>query len=176
MLRGSISIDCAEVDSSSDALPILAPSTHALPTIRALRATSSAQENITQDSSIELEQPIILSLQSITTEVESIEGICRLAGMPIPTSGMWHLPSRWSSASDEEKDTYKILFEPERDLCASVIPHNWIDALEAFQSGTKTGEIGGKASYIVQGPKGVGKSTFSKLLANTLLTRYEARY
>ncbi|KAK9897342.1 hypothetical protein P389DRAFT_55928 [Cystobasidium minutum MCA 4210] len=176
VIKGSISIACATIDASSSALPIFAPSTHALPTIRALRAQSSpVSDSVPSESSIsELEQLIILTLSSISAGIENIESICRLAGMPIPSSGMWHVSNRWSSASQADKESFKILLEPERDLCASVIPHNWLEALEQLgdTEPSSQGGANGLPSYIVQGPKGVGKSTFSKLLVNTLLSSH----
>lgn len=169
VLRGIVSIDCATLTSSSSPVTIMAPSTHALPTIRAVRS-SPAQEatHWPYASSEQLEQPIVIDMRSVQTGIEGIESVCRLAGMPIPSGGMWQQPNRWSSAPQDTKDTYRLLLEPERDHCATVIPHNWVEALESVESHPAEGN----STYIVQGPKGVGKSTFSKLLVNTLSSRY----
>jgi polynucleotide 5'-hydroxyl-kinase GRC3/NOL9 len=169
VLRGIISIDCATLTSSSSPVMIMAPSTHSLPTIRAVRSSSPQEApNWPYTSSKPLEQPIVVILQSVQSGIEGIESISRLAGMPIPSGGMWQQPNRWSSAPNAAKATYKLILEPERDHCATVIPHNWVEALEHVDLQSTEGN----ATYLVQGPKGVGKSTFSKLLVNTLLSRY----
>lgn len=173
VIRGAISIDCATLTPSSNPVTLLLPSTHALPVMRAVRSSASkeAQPYHHQEgkASPGLEQPIVISLQNVQSGIESIESVCRLAGMPIPSGGMWQPSNRWSSASEESKDTYKVLLEPERDHCGTVIPHNWIEALESGASSSSSDS--GERAYIVQGPKGVGKSTFAKLLVNTLLSQ-----
>lgn len=174
-MRGTVIIDCAVISASSDPITIMSPSTHALPVIRAVRSSTSRQaetHNVEDGASARLKQPIVVALQSIQSGIESIETVCRLAGMPIPSGGMWQTPNRWSSASEESKDTYKILLEPERDHCATIVPHNWMEALETVTSASSSNDGEGGLTYIVQGPKGVGKSTFSKLLVNTLLSKY----
>jgi polynucleotide 5'-hydroxyl-kinase GRC3/NOL9 len=187
VFRGSITIDSAILSTSSPPLPIFAPSTHSLPTIRAIRAPSSSSTSSTVSAPKafklpftlqildDLDFPIVISLQSLQTGIEGIESICRLAGMPLPQGGMWQVPSRWNTSSvpqDVQNDTYRILLQPERDLCATVVPHTWHEALSNMPSSdTSAGQV---PSCIIQGPKGVGKSTFSKLLVNTLLSRYVA--
>lgn len=175
VLRGAISIDCAVITASSAPITIMSPSTHALPIIRAVRSplTRQAEQQGGSDRSTEgLEQPIIIELHSMHSGVEGIESVCRVVGMPIPSGGMWQLSNRWPSGSEESKDTYKVLLEPERDHCATVVPHNWVEALDNVALASPSGNREGASTYVIQGPKGVGKSTFSRLLANTLLSQY----
>lgn len=136
-----------------------------------MRSSSTTESPWPYTESNKLEQPILIALRSIQAGVEGIEAICRLAGMPIPSGGMWQLANRWSSASEESKDTYKILLESERDHCATVVPHNWVEALESVESASPRDSGLPNPAYLIQGPKGVGKSTFGKLLINTLLSR-----
>ena len=62
--------------------------------------------------------------------------------------------------------------QPERDITATLLPDNWMEALSAIGTDTpeEINDIDEGDTYLVQGPKGVGKSTFAKLLVNRLLS------
>lgn len=67
--------------------------------------------------------------------------------------------------------------EPEPDLVASILPENWRLALEQLSNVQQDDSVEDTQSRdpilaVVQGPKGTGKSTFSKLLVNSMLGRY----
>ena len=74
--------------------------------------------------------------------------------------------------------------QPERDLMAAILPENWRQALDTLagpptvrpdgpvQMGLGAPEGEHATICLVQGTKGVGKSTFAKLAVNALMTRY----
>ena len=98
ILRGSIFIDGAILETNSGACDVFAPTTHPLPVVQAIsevEAVSPDNINMMQlPYGIQFkdqmpEFPVVLLLRDNQSGIEGIEKICKLAGMPIPTNGMW---------------------------------------------------------------------------------------
>jgi polynucleotide 5'-hydroxyl-kinase GRC3/NOL9 len=196
VLRGALHLDSAILTPAQAPLDVFAPSTHPLPILSARLAKSSKSigtSDIPIDETLS-EYPVVILLRDKTAGIEGIEGVCRLAGMPIPRQGMWGL----STGSSESLQlvsgrTFQIVSqasfitalngidasvlylrqvtEPEPDLIATILPENWRLALEAVTA-TQSEDSpmqDGPIITLIQGSKGTGKSTFSKLLVNSLL-------
>ncbi|EFX00884.1 RNA processing protein [Grosmannia clavigera kw1407] len=75
----------------------------------------------------------------------------------------------------EAKETFQILYTPQDGTTRSqglVSPPEWNKLMAELAAAKRTGSrrSGGAGVYFVCGPKGSGKSTFSRLLTNRLLT------
>lgn len=196
ILRGSVTIDCGVLDTTSQPFTLFAPTTHSLPVLRASYAQASSSAPSTKlhlpdglaFSEVLEAYPVVMLIQDVQTGIEGIEGVAKVAGMPVPINGFWTSqftgPQMISGSTFElvciqcgslraaaDLTTFDQITQPERDITATLLPDNWMEALSSIGSDASE-EINGMDegdTYIVQGPKGVGKSTFAKMLVNRLL-------
>lgn len=83
----------------------------------------------------------------------------------------------WNEQRDKASDTFQILYSPEDGTARSqglVMPPEWNKLLSELATSKKNpGAKSLPAVYFVCGPKSSGKSTFTRLLTNRLLTEVD---
>ncbi|ATY65047.1 RNA processing Grc3 [Cordyceps militaris] len=152
VLAGEVAIVGATLTASETIHWVHAPHCHALPVIRTSEKTRLELHNENAD------RPLFC-LSSLSPLYQRI----------------WHKPDRNSEETDSSsEDTFKILCTSEDAPKRSVIqelnsPPEWNKAISDIIGSTKV-DRQTQISALVCGPKGAGKSTFSKLLTNRLLT------
>ncbi|KAL9009359.1 MAG: hypothetical protein Q9173_005604 [Seirophora scorigena] len=157
--KGAISILGATLRQSSRIYRVFAPSTHSLPSIRPLR------------------NPFGPGNQETSITISNCNSGLRLLGQASPKlSRLWNkAPSRsdgtgialnlsnrtFQSLGRSSDDAYK------RPLRVIETPSDWQALIPALTSSSHAQQ---NKTLLVCGPKGSGKSTFSKMLTNALLT------
>ncbi|BGO95163.1 hypothetical protein NBRC10512_001890 [Rhodotorula toruloides] len=165
--------------------PLFAPSSHPIPSIRALPPPSPVSTNATlllpsgQELSLAPFVAVVL-VADLQTGVEGIERVFSAAGMGC---GVGLFGRRGEGERREEVEggkTWALVREPSPSLAGLREVEAWTSAfsstlppsprLPLASNGVATSD---RLVAIVEGPKRVGKSTFAKMLVNQLLERYE---
>ncbi|BGP11033.1 Polynucleotide 5'-hydroxyl-kinase grc3 [Rhodotorula toruloides] len=165
--------------------PLFAPSSHPIPSIRALPPPSPVSTNATlllpsgQELSLAPFVAVVL-VADLQTGVEGIERVFSAAGMGC---GVGLFGRRGEGERREEVEggkTWALVRESSPSLAGLREVEAWTSAFSATlppsprtlsaPNGVSTSD---RLVAIVEGPKRVGKSTFAKMLINQLLERYE---
>lgn len=158
--KGAISILGAVLYQSSTIHRIFAPSTHSLPSIRPIR------------------DPFRPGNQQTTITIFNCNGGLRLLRQVSPKfSRLWNTTGLRSAEStpalDLSKRTFQYLYKSlddayRRPLRVLETPGDWHILSSALVS---QGQVGRPKAILVCGPKGSGKSTFSRMITNAILTK-----
>ncbi|GAA6063209.1 hypothetical protein JCM10212_006842 [Sporobolomyces blumeae] len=178
-------ISAAATSSSTLELPkvsatnthrVYSPASHPLPPIASVpSAVSSAGPSTLSlylDAKIDISGfAAVVLVTSVETGIEGIEGPLKSGGLGC-ASGMFP-PAQTPSVSGGK--TWKLVTEPVPGLTMLRQLAPWSSAISTLvPSGEESSVDPGRTTVMVEGSKRVGKSTFSKMLLNKLLDRYEA--
>lgn len=161
--RGAVSILGAVLYASPKTLRIFAPSTHSLPLIKSIRNPFGSGHQ-----------------QTIITVCNCNSGLRLLRQVSPKFSRLWNMKSLASAGasppSDLSQRTFQYLEKSSDDPCkrplrAYETPSDWQLLVSTLASQSYV--VLPKA-VLVCGPKGSGKSSFSRMLANAILTKLPA--
>jgi polynucleotide 5'-hydroxyl-kinase GRC3/NOL9 len=158
-LQGSIEIDsCILKSDSKNHLVINASSINSLPYIRPLSSTSS-----------EILSPFTKSFQSII-KIENINDNFSTFPNLYPHIKYLYVSDNSTNKFDFEDYQYSfaILLEPETNKYSTLIPTSWKSCIKKTSIDFKTSDI--NKTVLIIGNKNTGKTTFMKILTNTLLS------
>ncbi|SCV69463.1 BQ2448_2483 [Microbotryum intermedium] len=198
----SDTIDLGAVFSNSNHHPIFAPSSHPLPPINprpySSRSLRPASLLLPTGQSVDLSPfEAILVVRNHLSGVEGIEPLLKLGGLGC-AAGMWevqHPQGPIKRTRECDGKTWKLVVEPTPSLTLIRSVEGWKTTLAALATyieppsnkseDDSDDEIDEELAYpipmpsprlclLVEGPKRVGKSTFSKLVLHQLLSRFKA--
>ena len=158
VIKGRITILGATLGPDHTTHPICALSSHSLPVIRYLE--SSTDE-------------VVIRLSQLSTGLRDLKKLS-----PLFTK-LWNESGTLLAGETEraERSSFQVLFSstdgPKRMPLQHVhSPPEWNECMASAANGKWN--VGKTSTYMVCGPKGSGKSTFTKLLTNKLLTDHNA--
>lgn len=155
---GSIRIYGATLTPESGTVIVFAPSTHALPVIEAV---IQARRYESKPSEEEKECDAVVVVGCHTSGIREMGKICPLF------RSVW-LPSTPRTAITDQKDSFHLITTWSPSLPSPLllsVPITWSSLLSDFTTPAPSPPI-----ILLTGPKESGKSTFARLLTNTLLT------
>ncbi|KAK9365822.1 hypothetical protein V1509DRAFT_631911 [Lipomyces kononenkoae] len=183
IIKGSVSVCGAKLAPSSKYHKIFAPSTHAIPTIV---ADSQGSKDIPTDTVRNklmdiipasftravngfLQFDVIIAIKSLFTGIENLEKICQ------------NLKNVWISPDVQHGRSYEILYRvPQPPPALITLQETWESPVRNICQRIRESSIArmtkrtrletGRPIIFICGPKSAGKSTFARLLTNSLLT------
>ncbi|GAA5899984.1 polynucleotide 5'-hydroxyl-kinase [Sporobolomyces salmoneus] len=169
--------------STSTSHRVYSPASHPIPPISALPNDSNSSKpdslSLYLDAQIDISQFCAVVLITPTqTGIEGIESSLKSGGLGC-ANGLFPWPST-ASGSISTGRSWRLVTDPVPGLTILRQIEPWSSALASLvpsptdESSTETVADPGRLTVLVEGPKRVGKSTFSKMLLNRLLDRYEA--
>ncbi|TNY18865.1 hypothetical protein DMC30DRAFT_448448 [Rhodotorula diobovata] len=169
--------------SPSASHPLFAPSSHPLPPIFGAPLSTPASCSLLLPSGETLDLTPYCAVVLVSDLVTGIEGIERVlvAGGMGQGSGMF-ARKKGKAPAAQGGATWSLVLEPEPSLAGLRPPDPWLAALAAaVPPGPASDDddhdalpVAERFVALVEGPKRAGKSTFAKVLLNSLLTRYGA--
>ncbi|EGG06374.1 uncharacterized protein MELLADRAFT_86554 [Melampsora larici-populina 98AG31] len=171
---GTIEINGARIkaEETNEPTEIFAPISHPLPILTTLKSTSSPSAIIQPETGLnESNFDAIIEIQDFHT---GIEGIDLVWSSNEPKRPIWnHSSSKQPLETSVYGITWDIILTLTADISSIKLPKTWSNSLSNQPSSNPTTTTKSNECYLVQGPKGVGKSTFLRLLLNKLLQSYE---
>ncbi|BGP03117.1 Polynucleotide 5'-hydroxyl-kinase grc3 [Rhodotorula toruloides] len=173
---------------SGPSYPLFAPSSHPIPSIRALPPPSpiSTNASLLLPSGHEISLAPFVAAILITDLQTGVEGIERVFGAAGLGCGVGLFRRRDAERERERTEgvqdgkTWELVREPSPSLAGLREVEAWTSAFSSTlppsprtfsaPNGVSTSD---RLVAVVEGPKRVGKSTFAKMLVNQLLERYE---
>ncbi|KAK9334071.1 hypothetical protein V1520DRAFT_330189 [Lipomyces starkeyi] len=181
VIKGSISICSAKLTASTEFHKVFAPSTHAIPTIFADGQGKDISKDIVRNELIEmipfdftpavdgfLQFDVIIAIRSLFTGIENLEKICQ------------NLKNVWSSPGGQNTRSYEVLYRVSQSPPVLVTPEEgWETRLRIISQRIRDSTTPDvmkcrsedfRPRIFICGPKSAGKSTFARLLTNSLIT------
>ncbi|GAA5853538.1 hypothetical protein JCM9279_001306 [Rhodotorula babjevae] len=173
--------------SASTSHPLFAPSSHPLPPIFGAPLAGPLQHSLLLPNGATLDLTpyvAVVLVSDLATGIEGIERVLVAGGMG--QGGGMFARRRGDITSAQGGATWSLVLEPEPSLAGLRPLDPWLAALAASvpPSSTAPGDddddeeddelVADRFVVIVEGPKRVGKSTFAKMLLNSLLACYGA--
>jgi len=149
--KGSVNISGAKLSSTSPMQTIYAPMTHALPVIE---AHSSKRKQTTNSSTPSTEIRV----------TNHYSGILEIGKLCPTFNTIWKGPSK-----DQGGNSFASLFTSAVNIPTVTVPTSWKPTLKALTKKVMSPDAP-PPIIVLAGSKGAGKSTFSRILANRLLT------
>ncbi|GAA5940483.1 hypothetical protein JCM3775_004809 [Rhodotorula graminis] len=171
--------------TASTSHPLFAPSSHPLPPIFGAPLASPLQHSLLLPSGATLDLTPYVAVVLVSDLVTGIDGIERVlvAGGMGQGGGMFGR-RKGEIESAQGGATWSLVLEPEPSLAGLRPLDPWLAALAASVPPLSTADddddddddepAADRFVALVEGPKRVGKSTFAKMLLNSLLARYGA--
>ncbi|ORY54149.1 hypothetical protein BCR35DRAFT_296765 [Leucosporidium creatinivorum] len=185
--------------ASATAHRVFSPSSHPLPPLEALPPSFASSS--TSPSTLSLPGGSLVSLTAFSSvvlveelgaEIEGVETVLRSSGMGCGNA-MWQVEDTFGRSEHWGGAGWRLILEPTPSLTSLRPLESWESTLASFGYRGRTAnarsfddeeeeeeeeeeELAAGAErlvLLVEGPKRVGKSTFTKLLLNRLLYRYE---
>ncbi|KAG0344175.1 Polynucleotide 5'-hydroxyl-kinase grc3 [Podila humilis] len=178
----------------------ISPRTHALVVIESISLAGSERNKLIRQSTLATPGDLQVQIESLLPQMKLDDfdtviaiqsaAACGILGIekvvPLFRGILSRKPSRIRAHEDEEKQLqvklensvpgFHPLFEPTDSIVALKIPDTWRDAIQTLVDAT-VDENGERAKRppvaVVCGGKKMGKSTFSRLILNRMLTRYQ---
>ncbi|KAK9484292.1 hypothetical protein V1527DRAFT_470568 [Lipomyces starkeyi] len=181
VIKGSISICSAKLTASTEFRKVFAPSTHAIPTIFADGQGKDIPNDIVRNELMELipfdftpavdgflQFDVIIAIRSLFTGIENLEKICQ------------NLKNVWTSPGGQNTRSYEVLYRVTQPPPVLVTPEEgWETRLriisQRIRDSTTPDLMKSRSEefrprIFICGPKSAGKSTFARLLTNSLIT------
>ncbi|KAK9390322.1 hypothetical protein V1515DRAFT_528820 [Lipomyces mesembrius] len=183
VIKGSISICSAKLTESTEFHKVFAPSTHAIPTIFADGQGKDIPNDRVRNELMEmipfeftpavhgfLQFDVIIVIKSLYTGIENLEKICQ------------NLKNVWTSPDDGQNTrSYEVLYRVPQPPPVFVTPEEgWETRLRIISQRIRDFTTGPdvmksrseefRPRILICGPKSAGKSTFARLLTNSLIT------
>ncbi|KAK9237927.1 hypothetical protein V1525DRAFT_342717 [Lipomyces kononenkoae] len=179
VIKGSINISCAMLTASAKYHTVFAPSTHAIPTILADGQGNDIPTDTVRNELMDiipvsfaqavkdlLQFDVIIAIRSLYTGIENLEKICQ------SLKNVWTCPDMQSNSR-----SYGILYRvPQPPPGVITLPESWESPLRKVCQrirdavGRDTRSETGRPIIFICGQKSSGKSTFARLLTNSLIT------
>ncbi|GAA5963931.1 hypothetical protein JCM3765_006059 [Sporobolomyces pararoseus] len=194
ILSGSISLLGSTVSStttepsisipklpSTESHRVYSPASHPIPPISSLASDPKSQKPSTLclylDAEIDISQfTAVVMVTSAQTGIDGIENSLKSGGSGC-ANGLFPWPSK-AVGSLVSGTSWRLITEPVPGLTILRQLEPWSSTFLSLVGINENGEQAvadpGRLTVLVEGPKRVGKSTFSKMLLNRLLDRYEA--
>ncbi|KAK9377200.1 uncharacterized protein V1513DRAFT_172725 [Lipomyces chichibuensis] len=181
VIKGSISICSAKLIASTEFHKVFAPSTHPIPTIIADGKGKDIPNDTVRKELMEfipfdftptvnsfLQFDVIIAIRSLFTGMENIEKICQ------------NLKNVWTSPDGQNTRSYEVLYRVPQPPPVLVTPEEgWETRLriisQRIRDSTTSDVMKSRSEdfrprILICGPKSAGKSTFARLLTNSLIT------
>ncbi|KAK9357000.1 hypothetical protein V1523DRAFT_3656 [Lipomyces doorenjongii] len=182
VIKGSISICSAKLTESTEFHNVFAPSTHAIPSIFADGQGKDIPNDRVRNELMEmipfeftpvvhgfLQFDVIIAIRSLYTGIENLEKICQ------------NLKNVWTSPDGQHTRSYEVLYRVPQPPPVLVTPEEgWETRLRIISQRIRDSTTGPgvmksrseefRPRILICGPKSAGKSTFARLLTNSLIT------
>ncbi|GAA5880872.1 hypothetical protein JCM16303_005154 [Sporobolomyces ruberrimus] len=189
LLGSTVSSDSALSDislptiSSSSSHRVYSPASHPIAPVSALPIDPStpkpASLSLYLDAQIDISNfSSVVLVTPVQSGIEGIESSLKSGGLGC-ANGLFPWPSKVTGSVSGGK-SWRLVTEPIPGLTSLRSLEPWSSSLSNLvpnvteTNGEPVSVDPGRMSIVVEGPKRVGKSTFSKMLLNRLLDRYEA--
>ncbi|GAA5982354.1 hypothetical protein JCM5350_006155 [Sporobolomyces pararoseus] len=194
ILSGSISLLGSTVSSTptepsisltklpaADSHRVYSPASHPIPPVSSLPSDPNLSKpsilSLYLDAQVDISQfTAVVLVTSAQTGIEGIENSLKSGGLGC-ANGLFPWPSNATGRLDSGR-SWRLITEPVPGLTILRQLEPWSSTLSSLVGANENGGQAvadpGRLSVLVEGPKRVGKSTFSKMLLNRLLDRYEA--
>ncbi|KAH9813606.1 hypothetical protein DFH28DRAFT_973909 [Melampsora americana] len=170
VLIGTIEINGARLESGkpNQSLKVFAPMSHPLPILTTLKSSTVPTRTRT---SIDLDLNVsnfdaIIRIEDLQTGIEGIDSVWSSNG---PKRPIWNQSNSPNPETKIMGQTWDLILTLTPETSSLKLPKTWLTSLSNLSN-----PIGNSQEcYLIQGPKGVGKSTFIRLLLNKLLDKFE---
>ncbi|GAA5909690.1 hypothetical protein JCM8208_003847 [Rhodotorula glutinis] len=169
--------------SASTSHPLFAPSSHPLPPIFGAPLAAPLQHSLLLPTGATLDLTPYVAVVLVSDLVTGVEGIERVLVMGGMGQGGGMLARRRGAIEPAQGGaTWSLVLEPEPSLAGLRPLDPWLAALAASVPPLSSAQdeddddepVADRFVALVEGPKRVGKSTFAKMLLNSLFARYGA--
>ncbi|PLW25409.1 hypothetical protein PCASD_22453, partial [Puccinia coronata f. sp. avenae] len=167
VLHGTIQLMGAEITTAGPSHHLFAPPSHPLPIISAKSTTPETKQQ-QQQQPLPLDPKkfhAIIQLQDLHCGIQDVDLLWASSGNKRP---IW--PSHQHSIIHGQ--TWSIVLSPTPDLARLRLPASWSSSLSELKPNDQRADERSDI-YLIEGPKGAGKSTFATLLVNSLLNQFQ---